>query len=224
MSGEGTGMRRRRVLGAASVVGVLLLIAGFMVITVVHGDRELTRVRAAAPSPPAVGAGGLSVVGDSVSAGSESWPQLAAASVGRPLFVQAAPDAAYLPPPGGPSFSALARKIDAHSSVVVFVGGAGNRSASALQWLKASTLAFSNASRIAPKARLIVVGPLANAGSATLVASARDALRRAAAIAGVTWIDPVKEGWLSQAGSTRGGSVTAKGQRELARRIAAAMK
>lgn len=97
----------------------------------------------------------------------------------------------YLPSTSSSSFTADAARVRADSAAVVFVSGTRELGASRLTVLRAATAAFSAAAGRAPKAELIVVGPVADAGSSPAeVAALRDDLQAAAAVAGARFIDP----------------------------------
>ena len=97
----------------------------------------------------------------------------------------------YLEPSSATSLTAAAAKVPTDSAAVVLVSGTAEAGASQLEVLSAATAALSAASGRAPKATLIVVGPVASSTTSyTELQSLRVDLQSAAKIAGAVYIDP----------------------------------
>jgi hypothetical protein len=100
----------------------------------------------------------------------------------------------YLRPASSTSLAAAARRVPRDSAAVVLVSGTAEAGASRLQVLTAATEALSAAAARAPKAKLVVVGPVANG---TIPPAELNALRvdlqSAAEIAGAVYLDPAAE-------------------------------
>jgi hypothetical protein len=100
----------------------------------------------------------------------------------------------YLRPSSSTSLTAAARTIPRSSAAVVLVSGTAEAGSSRMEVLTAATTALSAAAARAPKADLIVVGPVADAAtpSADLEALRVD-LQSAATIAGAAYLDPTAD-------------------------------
>lgn len=118
-----------------------------------------------------------------------SWPW----RIGRDARVRIARTAAtgYLRPSSAGSLASAAKKAPAGSAAIVFVTGTAEAGTPRLEILSDATAAFSAAAARAPKAKLIVVGPVSD-GSASpdAVAALRLDLQAAANIAGARFVDP----------------------------------
>ncbi len=97
----------------------------------------------------------------------------------------------YRRPSGATSLATAASRVPAASAAIVFVTGTQEAGASRLEILSDATAAFSAAAARAPKAQLVVVGPVSD-GSAPFadVAALRLDLEAAANIAGARFVDP----------------------------------
>jgi hypothetical protein len=98
----------------------------------------------------------------------------------------------YLRPSGSSSLTAAARGVARDSRAVVFVSGTAELGATRLEVLSAATAAFSAAAARAPKAEIVIVGPVLEGDEdpSRALALAAD-LRSAAAIAGARYVDPL---------------------------------
>lgn len=121
-----------------------------------------------------------------------TWPWRIGRDAG--VRIDRATGTGYLHPSSSRSLTAAAATIPVGSAAVVFVSGTAEAGTSRLEVLSAATAAFSAASGRAPKAKLIVVGPVAGSSvpSAELDQLRTD-LRSAATIAGAAYIDPADE-------------------------------
>ncbi|MFI7172284.1 SGNH/GDSL hydrolase family protein [Rhodococcoides fascians] len=102
---------------------------------------------------------------------------------------------------GNAEFSDPARIDDVveYNPAVIVVQGSTNDPGDGRVYDAARTL-YGTLQQRAPQARIVVVGPTQPASvEESRVNSVRDSLRRATAEAGLTFIDPVAEGWLDPA-------------------------
>ena len=135
--------------------------------------------------------------------GAAGWPQLVSADIsasGRPADVEvaAADGAGYrITGPGGETFPLLAANAGPDFDLVVLFGSRNdNATAAAVQ---AGVIEAIGAVRSAsPDASLLVIGPAADTVPPPgYLVTNRDALRAATAAAGVTFVDPLLEGWFT---------------------------
>jgi lysophospholipase L1-like esterase len=190
---------------------------------------------AAAESPP-VEPARILVVGDDYTAGTATggaglagWPQLVAADIagaGRAVGVQvAAADGSGYRRPGanGETFPLLVADAGADFDLVV-VFGSRNDNGTAADVQAGVTEAISAVRSASPDAGLLVVGPASQTVPPPgYLLTNRDAIAAAAAAAGVTFVDPLAEGWLSDSDADLIGPdavhPTDEGHRYLADRI-----
>ena len=119
----------------------------------------------------------------------ERWPwRLAQRSTAR---IDRLTGSGYLDPSSATSFATIAAGVPADSSAVVFVSGTAEAAASSLTVLRGATRALSAAATRAPKAQLIVVGPVSD-GTVSYADVERLGvdLRAAAKIAGARYVEP----------------------------------
>lgn len=223
----GTGLSLRRDTGGARrgpwsrrVVGLPVLVLLSIVCVAVlaaavlisRGEQSAAEAQASGyvpptmtlPTPTPTGVAGgpvVSVVGDDVSAGETGfWTKTAAGRLGLRVLRLADTGGGYLHGSGASgsgSFSVRASQVDPTSRVVVFFGGANDAGSAGLSLLKSATRAYSVAASTAPRARIVVVGPVwADPAPPASVLAIRDNLRSAAAVARATWVDPMSAGWL----------------------------
>jgi hypothetical protein len=123
-----------------------------------------------------------------------SWPW----RIGRDTRVRIDRTAAtgYLRPTSSTSLRAAAARVPATSAAIVFVSGTAEAGTPRLRILSDATAAFSAAASRAPKAKLIVVGPLSDGSASPAdVDALRLDLEAAANIAGARFLDlPVGTG------------------------------
>jgi hypothetical protein len=117
----------------------------------------------------------------------ERWPWRIGAKAG--VRIDRSTASGYLP--GASSFAISAADVPADSAAVVFVSGTAEAGEPSLTLLRAATRALSAAATRAPKAELVVVGPVSD-GTATYdeLATLRTNLQAVAKIAGAKYIDP----------------------------------
>ncbi|GAA2749545.1 hypothetical protein [Amnibacterium kyonggiense] len=119
----------------------------------------------------------------------ESWPWRIGSSIGA--RVDLATGTGYLRPSRATSLAGRASRIPADSAAAVFVSGTAEGRASRLEVLRAATAALSAAAARAPRARLVVVGPVAGpSADPDEVEELQVELRSAASIAGAQYIEP----------------------------------
>lgn len=171
------------------------------------------------------------VVGDGTTAvpeGAVGWPQLVAEGLegagGPPveLAVAAADGSGYLQaPPGGSTFGQLAEGAGPGWDVVLFVGSREDNAA-APEVQAAAEAAFAAARAASPEAELLAAGPSwPTIPAPNYVLTNRDAVSAAAETAGIPFVDPLAQTWLTGAGLTGpdGETPTDAGQRYLADQI-----
>lgn len=137
-----------------------------------------------------------------------TWPWRIGRDAG--VRIDRATATGYLDPSSSTSLTAAAAAIPADSAAVVFVSGTAEAGTSRLEVLSAATAALSAASGRAPKAKLIVVGPVASSDvSYAELADLRVDLQSAATIAGAVYIDPSTE--VADASGTTGALMSVAG-------------
>lgn len=153
---------------------------------------------------------GVAVVGDSYTTGSteggngvRGWPALTWRTLAR-QGLDVAPSVAAEGRAGyvvrgyqGNVFGDLTpRAVRADDVLVVFFGSRNDQPADPLALAGMSQDAFALARRLAPRAKLLVIGPpWPTADVPPAVLQIRDVLRITASIAGATFVDPIAEGW-----------------------------
>lgn len=181
---------------------------------------------------PAAGVPVLAVIGDSYSspdwapAGPASgWPVLVAVGLGLSLVNLAAGGSGYVHASAS-TFPSAAARVPAGADVVVVFGGINDQGEA--QHVPANVPAaaratFGTVRRLAPAARLIVVGPqwpYTGPPPATHL-TMRDGIAAAALQHGATWLDPIADGWLADRAliAADGHHPNVAGHRMLAERI-----
>lgn len=152
----------------------------------------------------------LAVVGDSYTTGTDegglgarSWPSRAWQALGArgsriSAKVAAEGRAGYgVPGDHGSMFEDLAaRAVKPDDALVVFFGSRNDQGADPLLLTEKTHAAFDLARRLAPAARLLVIGPpWPTADVPPSMFLIRDILAGAAGAAGATFIDPIAEHW-----------------------------
>ena len=152
----------------------------------------------------------VAVIGDSYTTGTDeggqgpkSWPArawqtLAQRGVQVDAEVAAEGRAGYaVPGDGGSIFEDLtARAVKPDDALVVFFGSRNDQGVDPMQMSGMAHDTFDLTRRIAPSAKLLVIGPpWPTANPPFDVLYVRDALNRQAEWAGATFIDPISEGW-----------------------------
>jgi hypothetical protein len=145
------------------------------------------------------------VYGDGYAAGNElgglgsaGWPALLAERTGADLVLHAAPRAGYLAVgTTGQNFLDLVRAAPVPDAAVTLVVGSRNdmnQDVTRIRQNAAETI--SSIRSQAPDTTVVIVGPVWPDGNAPAsVLAVRDAVRDAAVAAGVTFVDPLVEGW-----------------------------
>ncbi|MGV0742975.1 Rv0518 family GDSL lipase [Mycolicibacterium sp. XJ870] len=152
----------------------------------------------------------IAVIGDSYTTGSNegglgpkgwatlAWEQLARRGMQVTADVVAEGGAGYVVRGNrGSIFVDLtARAVQPDDSLVVFYGSRNDKDADPVVITRMSHDALALARRIAPSARLLVIGPpWPTADVPPTMLQIRDILRTQAREAGATFIDPIQEGW-----------------------------
>lgn len=158
----------------------------------------------------------VTFIGDSTMAGSAmnssastTFPALLAAQEGFHPTLLGSGAIGYLqqdPATPNVTMSSLSLSIPADSKIIVFFGGSND--AGSYDDVKAAAVqAFANAKAIAPSAAVVVYGP--HPVSATIpsaLTNDRNAVRDAAADAGVAFVDTVTQGWFTEGNTALIGS------------------
>lgn len=134
----------------------------------------------------------------------ERWTSQAAHELDIRIDRVAGGSAGYLAgtKPAAATYLRAAGKVDPASSTVVFVGDASDAGGDRLDVLRAATRTFAVATSRAPRAKLVVVGPVPVGTPSPAVLALRDDLRTAAEVAGATWVDPTADGWNMKPGTS----------------------
>jgi peptidoglycan/LPS O-acetylase OafA/YrhL/lysophospholipase L1-like esterase len=151
----------------------------------------------------------VTVVGDSFVTGSDmggvsttNWTSLAAGQLQSDGEVDitrsAAGGSGYVARgPRNTIFDELVRSsVGPKTAVVVFFGSINDRGSGPEVVGAAAAKAYADAKRMAPKAKLLVIGPTwKEADVPAEILASRDAIRGAAQSAGAQWVDPIAEKW-----------------------------
>lgn len=149
------------------------------------------------------------VIGDSLSTGfgtsaSDAWPVLVerdeehggnlevlnAAENGSGYVAHGENDSTFL--------TEVERFVGADASIVLFFGSDNDLGTAPTEITDSAVLAFETAKAKAPEARIVVVGPPSYSPTpAPDLAAVRDALHKAAGTAGVSFVDPIADGWIA---------------------------
>lgn len=153
------------------------------------------------------------------------WPSIVAGELGADAQVISAGSSGYATRGEGLlTYPDLAEHVSRDARVVVFLGSDDDAHRSFDEIRKAASDAFTIARARAPEARLLVIATFwVDADPPAGILTSRDAVRAAAAEAGVTFADPIAGGWLVGNPTATIGSdglhPTDAGQSELADRI-----
>ena len=149
----------------------------------------------------------LAVYGDGYAAGNElgglgsaGWPALLAERTGAELALHAAPRAGYLAVgTTGQNFLDLVRAAPVPDAAVTLVVGSRNDMNQDVTRIRQNAAERGSSIRSqAPDTTVVIVGPVWPDGNAPAsVLAVRDAVRDAAVAAGVTFVDPLVEGWFT---------------------------
>ena len=144
------------------------------------------------------------VVGDGLTADPAAWPVLVVADRqggDRPveLDVAAVDGCGYARPgPGSATFGSLVDGAGTGFDVVVFFGSQRDNAA-APDVQSAAEAAFRSVARASPEATVLAIGPAWGPSPPGYIVTNRDAVGAAAEAAGVTFVDPLAEGWFDGA-------------------------
>jgi lysophospholipase L1-like esterase len=208
-----------------------VVVAVFVAMSIVRGGNAIAQaVVGEAPYQ-------VVVIGDSITGGSavggvgpDGWPtltwnKLQSHGIEVVPHVSAAGGSGYVQP-GGDNGSVFpeeaARLVAPNDSVIVFFGSRNDASQPVDAVAAAARQSWEEARRVAPGAVLIVIGPIPpDADRHDPVLAIRDALYEQATQAGVVWVDPIAEGWLTAPGLIGWDGVHPNnaGHQELANRI-----
>jgi lysophospholipase L1-like esterase len=178
-----------------------------------QAQKYLTDAQTRGVSVPASDAPQVGVLGDSYTTGTRlgglansNWTRVAqadlyAGGLNTDLSVSATGGAGYVGVgSSGTNFQGAASTVAGPRTklVIVFGGRSDVRLASPAEVKAAAAKTYAELRKLAPGAKLLVVGPTwPNAGIPPKVSETRDAIRDAAAAAGAIFVDPLNEGWFS---------------------------
>src|SRR6266536_2955972 len=174
----------------------------------------------------------MAVLGDSIASGSpeggngvKGWPAIVAQTLGLTLFNRGQPGTGYTISfaQGGRPYPARVDEIIRNNPAVVIVEGSRN-DLDAEATKTAATDVLGKLRRGLPQARILVIGPIYSYETNVGTTPVNDAVKAAAASAGLTYVDTVKAGWFTGAAHSLIGSdgvhPTDEGHRYLAELIA----
>lgn len=224
--GRRPGSRRRlRVIGV--LTAVLLVLLGC---SAPSGDAPAAGPAAApAPGEPPRAL----FFGDSytVGFGGDGYVQRTAELMGWTPVVNAQGGTGYLNPsatPGQTSYYGRLSEVLPADPDVVLVQGSTNDAGEPVAAVETAAAEFYRGLQAAvPTARVVVVGPLAPPGvDPQVIAEIRDALARASQSAGLPFVDPIAEGWLTPPEGYYFDTIHPNdaGYTEMAERLAAALR
>lgn len=234
----------REAVGLVVLVVLALICAGLITAVVIktRDDAAVAAREAANYTPPplsnptpestgpvvaVIGDAGVSQAASGVSA-DQRWTSVLESALGGQVSTIASAGMGYAAKDGsGQTFVQAAAKVPANADVVVFFGGAADSQVSALSVAKAVTDAISAATRQAPEAKIVVVGPAFSAGmSSADLTALRHRERNAATIAKATWVDPFEEQWLSSSARSAesASALSASDEKALATKVQAVVE
>lgn len=192
----------------AALLVVLTAFAGGLVAKV-STDRAAAADAAAAYTPPPFSSRVqvqrvISVVGDAFVAPrkgasqQDAWPALVAANLNTQPFVQAVKDGGYVKVGSvdATTFVDRSSQVAPGARAVVFFGGTADRGADSFTLVQAVSEALAEAHRVAPNARIVVVGPAYVGEAPADVLRVRDAIRSACLLSKAEFVDPISANWL----------------------------
>lgn len=188
------------------------LAASVVAVTVVFGmlDRQPGQVRLYQPLSAGSPANHIAVIGDSYTTGTDeggrgskawtarAWAMLAGQGIAVTPDVAAEGGAGYVVPGNhGSTFADLtARAVHPDDVLVVFFGSRNDQGVNPALLAGATHEAFELAHRIAPSARLLVIGPpWPTADPPRDILQIRDIIALQAGAMGATFVDPIADGW-----------------------------
>ena len=207
----------RNVLTRVAMAVAALAVVGFWVVLLLdRPDRSATSGSEDASVEVAGGAvtdadvrvlaGSSAIVAASAGGESVSYLMTAGRLLGRNVDVRAGRGSGFVAP-GALSFrSMLDELVTGSPEVVIFDAGTDDveRHATAAQARAAALATLDAAQRRLPRAKVIVIGPLATStGTPKDALALRDGLRSAARAKRVGFVDPIAEGWLTAENSAQ---------------------
>ena len=221
-----------RVQAVAVVVAavVVAVVIGAWALVVEPAQQQSVAARAAATATPAAAptptrkpAPRIAVIGDSYSAGTDNellWHHVVANRLPATVTDLSLGGAGYTVP--SRDFAAQASKLPQDTDLVIVAGSRNDQYTPEAVGPAASKL-FAGIKSKAPKARIVVVGPIWDSSEPSAGAVAANARVRASAeSAGLSFIDALAEDWLGDPGliqSADGVHATDEGQRVLGEHI-----
>ena len=198
---------RRRL--ARAKTWVVFVVALFVGLPIMPGGNGIARA-VVGETPYQVVVIGDSITGGSVvgGCGPDSWPSLAMNKL-QSEGIEVVP---HVSADGGSGYAQrgdagtvfpeeAARLVAPNDSVIIFFGSRNDASQPIDAVAAAAHQSLEEARRIAPGAVLIVIGPIPpDPDRHDAVLAVRDALHEQATQAGVVWVDPIAEGWLTAPG------------------------
>ena len=150
----------------------------------------------------------VAVIGDSISAGTPqgglgpaNWTQLLGAQRGWDVVNTSIGGTGYLNPGPAAPFGAaqLQKVVNSQSRIVIVAGSPNDITLPVDQVSAAAAQLYRDLADRLPGVRIIAVGPFFNGTTSDDAMEWVDALAETAARSGVTWIDPMREGWFTGA-------------------------
>ncbi|MEO6827702.1 MAG: SGNH/GDSL hydrolase family protein [Microbacteriaceae bacterium] len=206
------------------IVGVVMVI---LAVWAAARLRPIEVLGSASDDQPLISFVGNSFVGGSSmdSGATFRWPSIVAREVGAAAQIITAGSSGYVTPGElMQTYPELAKRISPSARAVVFLGSDDDANRS-FDEIRAGALdAFATARARAPEARLLVIATFwVDDDPPAGILNSRDAVRAAAAQAGVAFVDPIADGWLVNDPAITIGSdglhPTDAGHSELAARI-----
>ena len=213
-------LARKSLIGTVSLAVLLVIATATATIALTHQPQE-----AVASAPEDIVR--VSVIGDSYSSGlgnQTAWPSLIAAGSQLSISDVAVPGTGYVAETGhsGPFAAQVPKALASKPAVVVVFGGMSDVSGSDGLIAQSATDLFLNLIRLAPAAKLVVLGPISPADPVSDRFVKLDSTVAAAAQAAhATYIGLIQEKWLVGEGLIQadGFSPTDQGQSALARHL-----
>jgi lysophospholipase L1-like esterase len=229
--------RTSLVLVALTAIATLLLVGLALgrgrAATAPSTNPEAAASTASAPSQPEPATRPkLTVIGDSYTGGSNMnsgpatlWTTLASRKLNVQFQILAHGGSGYLargPGSDTTTFVERAASVSSDAVAVVFFGSRNDPTDSARLY-EAAFSAYRNASKAAPRAKLIVIGPpWVDEDPSPGLLENRDALKRAAGKAGAVFVDPIADNWFPNGSHLIGSDnvhPTDRGHKRMAERI-----
>ncbi len=195
-------LRSRNVWVLSSIVGIfaaVLLVGAASVYSANRPPPDYTSTYVPQPPPPRPAR--LAVIGDSYSAGaadSVAWPELLSERRGWYLHNISVDGTGYVAGREMAFPNRFGYLLSQRPDVVVVAGSRNDENSPPSQVEAAATALFTELKTKAPKAVVLVIGPIWDSSPPTGGArAANDATRRATESAGFTFVDALSANWLS---------------------------